>query len=78
MSYKTPGASKKPLIDRIMKFRKWRIWIAIPLIILGVIGLVLPILPGLAFIFLGIVLISPGLADIIKEKTIRLYKKILK
>ena len=88
MSYKTHGTSppeadqplteKKPLIDRIMKFRKLRNWIAIPLIIIGVVSLALPILPGLAFIFLGIVLINPGLAYTIKDKIIQLYKKILK
>jgi len=88
MSYKTPGTSpaerdqppaeKKPLLDRIMKFRKWRNWIAIPLIIIGVVGLALPILPGIAILFLGILLINPGLAYTIKDKIIQLYKNIMK
>jgi len=64
---------KKPLVDRIMKFRKWRNWVAIPLIILGIIGLALPILPGIAILFLGILLINPGLAYKIKDKIMRLY-----
>ena len=85
MSYKKTGTSpaerdqplaeEKPLIDRIMKFRKWRNWIAIPLIIIGIVSLALPILPGIAILFLGILLINPGLAYNIKEKIIRLYKK---
>jgi len=73
-----PMAGRKPLVDRIMKFRKWRNWIAIPLILLGIVSLALPILPGFAILFLGILLINPGLAYTIKDKIMRLYNNIMK
>ncbi|KPK93170.1 hypothetical protein AMJ80_06095 [bacterium SM23_31] len=73
-----PLTEKKPLVDRIMKFRKWRNWIAIPLILVGIVSLALPILPGIAILFLGILLINPGLAYKIKDKIMRLYNNIMK
>ena len=60
--------SKEPLINEIMTFSKWRNWIAIPLIILGIAGLILPVLPGLAILFIGILLINPDLASSLKDK----------
>jgi len=68
-------SSKIPLIKQLESFRKWRNWIAVPLIAIGVIGLLLPILPGFLIIFLGIILLNPELADRIKEKVINLKRK---
>ncbi|MCH7783342.1 hypothetical protein IID62_09790 [candidate division KSB1 bacterium] len=75
MSYEK--TSKKPLIEQLKSFRKWRNWIAIPLIAIGVISLLLPILPGILIIFLGIMLINPELADRIREKVTNLKKKFV-
>ena len=75
MSYEK--TSKKPLIEQLESFRKWRNWIAIPLIAIGVISLLLPILPGILIIFLGIMLINPELADRIREKFTNLKKKFV-
>ena len=75
MSYEK--TSKKPLIEQLKSFRKWRNWIAIPLIAIGVISLLLPILPGILIIFLGIMLINPELADRIREKFTNLKKKFV-
>ena len=75
MSYEK--TSKKPLFEQLESFRKWRNWIAIPLIAIGVISLLLPILPGILIIFLGIMLINPELADRIREKFINLKKKFV-
>ena len=75
MSYEK--TSKKPLIEQLKSFRKWRNWIAIPLIAIGVISLLLPILPGILIIFLGIMLINPELADRISEKVTNLKKKFV-
>ena len=69
--------SKKPLIEQLKSFRKWRNWIAIPLIAIGVISLLLPVLPGILIIFLGIMLINPELADRIREKVTNLKKKFV-
>ena len=75
MSYEK--TSKKPLIEQLESFRKWRNWIAIPLIAIGVISLLLPVLPGILIIFLGIMLINPELADRIREKFTNLKKKFV-
>ena len=75
MSYEK--TSKKPLIEQLESFRKWRNWIAIPLIAIGVISLLLPVLPGILIIFLGIMLINPELADRIREKVTNLKKKFV-
>lgn len=69
--------SKKPLIEQLESFRKWRNWIAIPLIVIGVMSLLLPVLPGLLIIFLGIMLINPDLADSIREKLTNFKKKFV-
>ena len=75
MNYKEGTKEKEPLIRQLDSFRKWRNWIAIPLIVVGVISLLLPILPGLVFLFLGIMLINPDLADRIKDKVLNLKKR---
>jgi len=67
---------KEPLISRISSFRKWRNYIAIPLILLGVISLALPILPGLAIIFIGVVLINPDLADRVRNRIMDIYHSL--
>lgn len=77
MNYKEGAKEKEPLIRQLDSFRKWRNWIAIPLIVVGVISLMLPILPGLAFLFLGIMLINPELADRIKDKVLNLKKRFV-
>jgi len=69
--------SKKPLIEQLESFRKWRNWIAIPLIALGILSLLLPILPGVLIIFLGIMLFNPELADRIKDKVMNLKRKFV-
>lgn len=69
--------SKIPLIKQLESFRKWRNWIAIPLIVIGIISLLLPVLPGLLIIFLGIMLVNPDFADRIKDKVINIKKKFV-
>ena len=43
----------------VRRFSKLKAWIAIPLLLLGLLGLILPIIPGLALIFVGILFIAP-------------------
>ena len=50
---------KKPLWEDILKFHKNRITLGIILVILGAFGLLIPILPGLLVILLGLALLAP-------------------
>ncbi len=58
---------KKPLWEEIVDFTKSKNKLAVALIALGLIGLVLPVLPGLLLIVVGIYLLKPEWADKIKE-----------
>lgn len=50
---------KRPLWEDILKFHKNRISLGIILVILGAFGLLIPILPGLLVILLGLALLAP-------------------
>jgi len=64
---------KRPLWEDILKFHKNRISLGIVLVILGVFGLLIPILPGLFVILLGLALLAPdkfgSVLDWLKNKT---------
>jgi uncharacterized membrane protein YbaN (DUF454 family) len=51
----------------IREFGKRKVWLAVPLILVGILGLVLPIIPGIAFILLGVMLLFPKSGEKIKE-----------
>ncbi len=59
---------KLPLVTQIMKFRKLRKWLGLPLILFGLVGLLVPVIPGIIFLVLGIIFINPSLGDKISEK----------
>ena len=50
---------KKPLWEDILKFHKSRITLGVLLVILGIFGLLIPIIPGLIVILLGLALLAP-------------------
>jgi len=54
---------KKPLWHDIKKFSKQKIWLAILFIILGIPGLVLPVIPGLLLLGVAVFLIKPEWFD---------------
>ncbi len=60
-------SGEKKLRREIRSFSKTRGFIAIPLVLLGILGLVLPIIPGTLFLFIGVVLIAPSLEEKIKK-----------
>lgn len=64
---------KKPLWKEIRSFSKTKYLIAIALIILAVLGIIVPIIPGIIFIILAIALFKKGWMSKIRER-FRLWK----
>jgi hypothetical protein len=60
--------SRSKLRREMRQFRKKKVFIAIPVILLGLLGLVLPVIPGLALIFVGVLLLFPKTGDQILSK----------
>jgi hypothetical protein len=65
---KRAGLSMPFLWEQILKFKKHRIPIASLLVILGLLGLILPVLPGWLLIILGIALLRPGMMANLRER----------
>lgn len=61
-------SNKKPLWEDILKFSKDKYKIASLLLILGILGLVFPVIPGLLFIGFGILLLKPAWYEKIKRR----------
>ena len=58
---------KKPLWEEIVDFTKSKNKLAVSLIVIGLLGLVLPILPGLLLVAVGVYLLKPEWAEKVKE-----------
>ena len=58
---------KTKLRKDIKKFSRIKGLFAVPLILIGLLGLVLPIIPGTVFLLLGLVLIIPSLKKKLKK-----------
>jgi len=52
----------------ILKFSKTKKLVAIPLLLLGILGLFLPVIPGLALIFLAVFLLLPKESEKLLDK----------
>ena len=63
----TMDEEKKPLWEEIVDFTKSKNKLAVALIAIGVLGLILPIIPGLILIAVGIYLLKPEWAEKVKE-----------
>jgi hypothetical protein len=59
---------KRPLVDEIRSFRKNKIRTALLLLMIGLAGLVLPIIPGLIFILLAVWLVFPDQSEKLWER----------
>lgn len=60
--------SKRPLWEDILKFSKDKYKIASVLLIVGILGLVFPIIPGVLLIALGILILKPEWYEKVKRK----------
>ena len=65
--------NKKPLWEEIRKFSKTKYFIAFALILLAIVGIILPIIPGIIFIILAIALFRKGWMSKIRNR-VRLWK----
>ena len=58
---------KRKLRKEIRLFGRIKGFVAIPLILIGVLGLVLPIIPGTVFLVVGVILLVPSLEEKMKS-----------
>jgi len=65
--------TKKPLWEDIRRFSKTKYFLAIALIILAVLGIIVPVIPGIIFIILAIALLKKGWMAKIRTR-FRLWK----
>ncbi len=68
--------SKKDLVDEIRDFQKDKKKLIPVLIVLGILGLFLPILPGVALLFFGFLLIFPREGENLLKKVRSKFKNI--
>jgi len=65
------------LYEEIKKFRGEKKYYIIALFILGILGLIFPVIPGLLLIGLGIMLLSPKHGQALLEKVKKWFDSIL-
>ncbi|MCH6558946.1 hypothetical protein IIA28_17305 [candidate division KSB1 bacterium] len=68
--------SKKDLVDEIRDFQKNKKKLIPVLVVLGILGLFLPILPGVALLFFGFLLIFPREGENLLKKIRSKFKNI--
>ena len=61
-------SDKKPLWQDIMSYTRNKNKIAVVLIIIGILGLVLPVLPGILLIAFGLFILKPEWVDKLRER----------
>ena len=67
---------KKDLVDEIKDFRQNKKKLIPVVIVLGILGLLLPILPGVALLFFGFLLIFPKEGDNLLNKIRSKFKNV--
>ncbi len=68
--------SKKDLVDEVRDFQKNKKKLIPVLVVLGILGLFLPILPGVALLFFGFLLIFPREGENLLKKIRSKFKNI--
>ena len=69
---------EKTLTEEIKKFQNEKKWYITVLVVLGTLGLILPFLPGILFIGLGISLINPKYGETFNKKMKEWYRGLFK
>ena len=70
--------SKKNLVDEIRDFQKNKRKLIPVVIVLGVVGLFLPVLPGVALLFFGFLLIFPRDGEKLLKKIRSKFKNVIR
>ncbi len=68
--------SKEDLVDEIRDFQKNKKKLIPVLVVLGILGLFLPILPGVALLFFGFLLIFPREGENLLKKIRSKFKNV--
>ncbi len=69
---------QKPLYKKILDFEQWREFWILPLILIGLIGILLPIIPGLLILYFALMMIDPEKADKVRDFFVDLIKTVKK
>ena len=64
--------------EEIKQFQTEKKWYGIVLILLGLLGLVLPVMPGWLLIAAGVALISPKYGERLFEKIKTMFRSLIK
>jgi hypothetical protein len=59
---------RRPLWEDIRRFKKTKILLAVIFLSLGVLGFILPVIPGFLFILLAVAMLRPGMMKKIRNK----------
>ena len=64
----------RPLWDDILKFSRKKYGLALILILIGLLGIVVPVIPGLLLILFAVALLKPGLMAKVRARLNSLFK----
>jgi hypothetical protein len=70
------STEKKPLWQEIESFSKKKKWIALGLIVLGISGLVLPVIPGLLLIGIAVFILKPEWYHRFRDRFLKQKKQV--
>ncbi len=74
----TRPKERPPLYESILRFQRDRRFLGPLLLVAGTVGLMVPILPGLLLLYLGLLLIRPSAAEALKRKGEALYRRVIR
>lgn len=64
----------RPLWNDILKFSRKKFSLAFILVLIGLLGIVIPVIPGFLFIFFAVALFKPGLMAKVRARINSLFK----
>lgn len=69
-----PKTGKRPLWDEILKFSKNKYLIALILVLIGLTGIIIPIIPGILLFIMAIAILRKGTMQKLRRR-FRLWRK---